>query len=127
MHIKQSLFKKRQSRVRYKLRTSAKGHYRLSIFKSNRYIYGQLIDDENSITITSVSTKEKVFDDLKNKANKNAARKAGELIAKRAIEQKKGMNKTKNLRKIYLDRGGCMYHGKIKEFAEGARKGGLTF
>lgn len=120
MHIKQSSFIKRKKRVRYKLRSKTKvNHYRLSIFKSNRYIYGQLIDDNIGKTIVSVSTKEKELSSLQSKVDKEAASEAGKIIAKRAIKE--------GIKSIYFDRGGYLYHGKVKEFADAARKAGLNF
>lgn len=82
---------------------------RLSLYKSNKYIYAQIIDDDEGSTLVSVS--------VDSKGTK--AKSAGENIAKKAIE--------KNIKKVVFDRGGFIYTGKIKAFADGAREGGLKF
>lgn len=88
---------------------------RLTVFRSNKHIYAQLIDDASCETIVAVSEKE-----LKAKGNKSEnSYKLGELIAKKAMEKK--------LTQCVFDRGGYSYHGRIKNFAEGARSGGLVF
>ena len=90
---------------------------RLSVFRSNRHVSLQLIDDSSAKTILAVYDREiKV---KKGKTNKDLARAVGELIAKKAKE--------KNIEKAVFDRGGYAYHGLVKEAAEGARKGGLKF
>lgn len=88
---------------------------RLTVFRSNKYIYAQLVDDVSRKTILAVSEKE-----LTEKGNKSEnSRKLGELIAKKAMEKK--------LKQCVFDRGGYSYHGRIKNFAEAARSGGLVF
>lgn len=87
---------------------------RLSLYKSNKYVYAQLIDDNEGSTIVSVST-----DSKGKKTTTEKAKLAGEEIAKKAID--------KNIKKVVFDRGGFTYKGKIKAFAEGARDGGLKF
>ena len=91
---------------------------RLCVFRSNRNISAQIIDDVNGNTLVSASTLEK---DLKgeNGGNKEAAKKVGELIAKRALD--------KGIENVAFDRGGFLYHGRVKELAEGAREAGLKF
>ena len=91
---------------------------RLCVFRSNKNISAQIIDDENGNTLVSASTLEK---DLKgeNGGNKEAAKKVGELIAKRALD--------KGIENVAFDRGGFLYHGRVKELAEGAREAGLKF
>lgn len=91
---------------------------RLCVFRSNKNISAQIIDDVNGNTLVSASTLEK---DLKgeNGGNKEAARKVGELIAKRALD--------KGIENVAFDRGGFLYHGRVKELAEGAREAGLKF
>ena len=91
---------------------------RLCVFRSNKNISAQIIDDENGNTLVSASTLEK---ELKgeNGGNKDAAKKVGELIAKRALD--------KGIENVAFDRGGFLYHGRVKELAEGAREAGLKF
>ena len=91
---------------------------RLCVFRSNKNISAQIIDDMNGNTLVSASTLEK---DLKgeNGGNKEAAKKVGELIAKRALD--------KGIENVAFDRGGFLYHGRVKELAEGAREAGLKF
>ena len=91
---------------------------RLCVFRSNKNISAQIIDDVNGNTLVSASTLEK---DLKgeNGGNKEAAKKVGELIAKRALD--------KGIEDVAFDRGGFLYHGRVKELAEGAREAGLKF
>ncbi len=93
---------------------------RLSVFRSNRYTYGQLIDDEARKTLVSASTRELLSSGktrLPKQPKQNLAEKLGELIAKKAAE--------KNIKKAVFDRGLCKYHGRVKAVAEGARKEGL--
>lgn len=90
---------------------------RLNVFRSLNNIYAQLIDDKSGTTLLSASSVEKGFEG--NGGNKQAARKVGEAIAKRALE--------KGITSVVFDRGGYIYHGRIKELAEGARAGGLQF
>ena len=91
---------------------------RLCVFRSNKNISVQIIDDVNGNTLVSASTLEK---DLKgqNGGNGEAAKKVGELIAKRALD--------KGIENVAFDRGGFLYHGRVKELAEGAREAGLKF
>ena len=110
-----SKFDRRQKRSRRKLRaTSSK--LRLSVFKSNKNLYLQIIDDTLGQTLVSFSTLEKGFEKCKNKV---MAKKAGLEIAKRAKE--------KGIATVVFDRGGYQYHGKVKEIADAAREGGLIF
>ena len=90
---------------------------RLNVFRSTNNIYAQLIDDEKGITLASASTLDKELNGYG--GNKEAARKVGQLIAKRAAE--------KNITEVVFDRGGYVFHGRVKELAEGAREGGLKF
>ena len=91
---------------------------RLCVFRSNKNISAQIIDDVNGNTLVSASTLEQ---DLmgENGGNKEAAKKVGELIAKRALD--------KGIENVAFDRGGFLYHGRVKELAEGAREAGLKF
>ena len=90
---------------------------RLNVFRSTNNIYAQLIDDVKGVTLAAASTLDKEFNG--NGGNKEAARKVGELIAKRAAE--------KGITEVVFDRGGYIFHGRVKELAEGAREGGLKF
>ncbi|MCI5697889.1 MAG: 50S ribosomal protein L18 [Clostridiales bacterium] len=108
---------KRHQRVRKNL-IGTPEKPRLCVFRSNKNISAQIIDDVNGNTLASASTLEK---DLKgeNGGNKEAAKKVGELIAKRALD--------KGIENVAFDRGGFLYHGRVKELAEGAREAGLKF
>ena len=107
---------KRHTRVRGKISGTAE-RPRLNVFRSKNHIYAQVIDDVKGITICSASTVEKGFEG--NGGNKEAARKIGLTVAQRATQ--KGINE------VVFDRGGNIYHGRVKELAEGAREGGLKF
>lgn len=107
---------KRHLRIRNKIQGTADCP-RLNVFRSSKNIYAQIIDDERGFTLVSASTLEKGF--TGNGGNKDAARKVGISIAKKALE--------KNIDKVVFDRGGYIFHGRVKELAEGAREGGLKF
>lgn len=114
---KNAVRKKRHARVRSKLAGTA-ARPRLNVFRSNKHIYAQLIDDVSSVTIVSASTLDKEVS-LDGTGNIDAAAKIGELVAKRALE--KGINN------IVFDRGGYLYHGRVKALADAAREAGLEF
>ena len=107
---------KRHKRVRGKIFGTATCP-RLNVFRSNTNIYAQIIDDEKGFTLVSASTIEKDFE--MNGGNKQSARKIGEIIAKRALG--------KGYKKVVFDRGGYLFHGRVKELADGAREAGLDF
>ena len=107
---------KRHLRVRSKISGTAE-RPRLDVFRSNSNIYAQLIDDVNGVTLAAAASNEKDFD--ANGGNCEGARKVGQLIAKRAAE--------KCMTEGVIARGGYIYHGRVKELAEGAREGGLKF
>jgi len=93
---------------------------RLSIYKSLKYIYAQVIDDEKGITLTHASTNESfIKGNSKSYKNKDSAKKLGEILSERIKE--------KNVRAVVLDRGGFRYHGVIKELADTLRNGGIEF
>lgn len=92
---------------------------RLSVFRSNRYIYLQLIDDESGRTIAGISEKKIVASDKKAVKGKERAKELGVEMAKIAIEKK--------IKKIVFDKGSYRFHGRVKEIADGARSGGLQF
>ena len=113
-------FERRKSRVRYQLRQKAAGRVRLSVFRSGRHIYAQLIDDTQGVTLAAASTAEKdVKGNVKNGASIEAAKAVGARIAERAIAAK--------VDNIVFDRGGYLFHGRIKALADAARAGGLAF
>lgn len=110
---------KRHLRVRKKINGTAE-RPRLSVFRSSKHIYAQLIDDEKGITLASASTLDKELrDKVGNGGTVEAARQVGELIARRAKE--------KGVAKVVFDRGGYLYHGRIQALADAAREGGLEF
>ncbi len=117
---KDQLFERRKQRVRTTLRSTAYGRPRLSVFRSSKHIYVQVIDDLKGVTLVSASTLDKELKDtLKTGADKAAAEAVGKLVAERA--KKAGIDK------VVFDRGGYIYHGRIKALADGAREGGLEF
>ncbi|MGC1259417.1 50S ribosomal protein L18 [Jannaschia helgolandensis] len=115
---KRDLFLKRRLRVRNKLRKMAAGRPRLSVHRSNKNIMVQVIDDVQGKTLASASTLEKDLG-VVGKNNIDAATKVGTAIAERA--------KKAGVEDVYFDRGGFLFHGKVKALAEAAREGGLKF
>ena len=115
---KRELFLKRRLRVRNKLKAMANGRARLSVHRSSKNISVQLIDDVKGVTIAAASTLEKEFG-VVGKNNVEAATKIGTAIAERA--------KKAGVEECYFDRGGFLFHGKIKALADAAREGGLKF
>ena len=107
---------KRHARVRKKISGTA-ARPRLNVFRSTKHIYAQLIDDVAGVTLASASSMEKGFEGFG--GNKEAAKKVGMAIARKAQE--------KGISEIVFDRSGYIYHGRVKELAEGAREGGLKF
>ena len=107
---------KRHKRVRAKV-SGTPEKPRLNVFRSEKHIYAQVIDDVNGVTLCSASSVEKDFEGLG--SNKEAAKKVGLKIAERA--------KAKGIANVVFDRGGYIYHGRVQELAEGAREGGLEF
>ena len=115
---KRELFQKRRLRVRNKLRTTNAGRPRLSVHRSNKNISVQLIDDVEGRTLAAASSLEKDLGIL-GKNNVEAAAKVGAAIAERA--------KKAGIEECYFDRGGFLFHGKVKALADAAREGGLKF
>lgn len=113
IQINNEKFARRHSRVRAKI-SGTKEMPRLSVFKSHKYIYAQIIDDMKGHTLASFNSRE-----TKGKTLSEKAKEVGTGIAKKAIEAK--------IKKVVFDRGGYLYAGKIKLVAEGAREGGLEF
>ncbi|MCA3595174.1 MAG: 50S ribosomal protein L18 [Methylobacterium sp.] len=115
-----SPIERRKARVRRQVRAAANGRPRLSVFRSSKQIYAQIIDDAKGVTIVSASTVEKdLRGSLKTGADMEAAKAIGKLVAERA--RKAGVIQ------VVFDRGSYLYHGRVKALAEGAREGGLDF
>ena len=112
--------KRRTEKVRLHVRRTAGGRPRLSVFRSSKHIYAQLIDDAKGQTLVSASSMEKTTrEGAKTGANIAAAKAVGKLIAERAKE--------KGIKDVVFDRGGYLYHGRVKALADAAREGGLNF
>ncbi len=110
---------RKHARVRKKISGSEK-RPRLSVFRSARHIYAQLIDDVSGTTLVAASTlDEAIKGKLEYCGNKTAAHEVGKLVAEKAIE--------KGIKQVVFDRGGYLYHGRVKELADGAREAGLEF
>jgi large subunit ribosomal protein L18 len=113
-------FDKRKSRVRRTLKARASGRPRLSVHRSSKHIYAQIIDDAAGATLASASTMEKdLRGSLKTGANKDAAAAIGKLVAERAIKA--------GVKEVVFDRGGYLFHGRVKALADAARESGLSF
>src|SRR5579872_7296279 len=111
---------RRKARVRRAVAAHSGGRPRLSVFRSSKQIYAQVIDDEKGVTIAAASSLEKAMrESLKTGANIEAARAIGKELAERATKA--------CVKQVVFDRGGYMYHGRVKALAEGAREGGLDF
>ncbi|ESR26528.1 50S ribosomal protein L18 [Lutibaculum baratangense] len=111
---------KRTLRVRRALKKAANGRPRLSVFRSSKHIYAQVIDDGVGRTLASASTIEKdLREELKTGADVSAAARVGKLLAERATEA--------GVKDVIFDRGGYLYHGRVKALADAAREGGLSF
>ncbi len=114
------LFERRRRRTRARLNKRAGGRHRLTVFRSNNHIYCQVIDDERGVTLAAASSLEKqLLGSLKNGADKAAAAAVGSLIAERA--------KAAGVATVIFDRGGYLFHGRVRALAEAAREGGLSF
>jgi large subunit ribosomal protein L18 len=109
---------RRKATVRRAIKEAATGRARLTVFRSSKHIYAQVIDDQKGATVAAASSIEK---DMRSKtgANVDAAKAVGKLVAQRAIE--------KGVKSVVFDRGGYLYHGRIKALADAAREGGLQF
>jgi large subunit ribosomal protein L18 len=111
---------RRKARVRRTIRLRAGGRPRLSVFRSSKHIYAQIIDDARGITLAAASSLEKgMRESLRTGANIEAARAVGKLIAERAT--------AKGVKDVVFDRGSYLYHGRVKALADAAREGGLNF
>jgi large subunit ribosomal protein L18 len=113
-------FEKRKSRVRRALRANNTERPRLSVFRSSKHIYAQIIDDVGGRTLAAASSLDKELrSKLKTGADKAAASEVGKMLAARAVQA--------GIKSVVFDRGGYRYHGRIKALADGAREGGLGF
>jgi large subunit ribosomal protein L18 len=111
---------RRTAKVRRNVRRAAGNRLRLSVFRSSKHIYAQIIDDMKGRTVTSASSLEKEMrGNLKTGANIEAAKAVGRRVAKRAA--------AKGVKDVVFDRGGYLYHGRVKALADAAREGGLNF
>ncbi len=111
--------KRRQRRVRNKISGTTE-RPRLNVFRSSNNIYAQVIDDQSGATIVSASTLDPgLRSKLSRGSNREAAREVGKLVAERAVD--------KGIKEVVFDRGGYLYHGRVKELADGAREAGLNF
>ena len=111
----------RRTRIRKRIKKVISGtpyYPRLSVFRSNKEIYCQVIDDVNGKTLLQTSSRDKAITDLKLKSNIEVSFNVGKSVAEHAL---------KGIEKIKFDRGGYLYHGRVKSLAEGAREGGLKF
>jgi large subunit ribosomal protein L18 len=109
------VLKRRAQRTRTRLKAVSAGRPRLSVFRSNKNIYVQVIDDANGVTLAAAST----LEGEQKGSDRDAAARVGKLIAERALE--------KGLKDVVFDRGGYIYHGRIKALADAAREAGLNF
>lgn len=113
-------FQRRTTRVRRQLRKVSAGRPRLSVFRSSKHIYAQVIDDAKGVTVAAASSLDK---ELKGKlakgADKAAAAEVGKLVAARAVKA--------GVKEVVFDRGGYIFHGRVKALADAAREGGLSF
>jgi large subunit ribosomal protein L18 len=120
MSGKQDLAGRRKSRLRYQIRQKAHGRPRLSVFRSGKNIYAQVIDDAKGHTVAAASTLDAgLKTGLKTGADKAAAAAVGKLIAERALAA--------GIQQVVFDRGAYLYHGRVKTLADAAREGGLDF
>jgi large subunit ribosomal protein L18 len=111
---------RRKARIRRAIRAHAHGRLRLSVFRSSAQIYAQVIDDEKGVTIAAASSLERDNrSSLKTGANIEAAKHVGKQIAERALQA--------GVKQVVFDRGGYLFHGRVKALAEAAREGGLDF
>jgi len=114
------LFARRQKRVRSRIRRRATERPRLSVFRSSQHIYAQVIDDRRGVTLAAASSVDRdLKTNLKTGANVDAAKEVGRLIAARAVAA--------GIKEVVFDRGGYLFHGRVKALADAAREGGLSF
>ena len=120
MNTPRKLYEKRKARVRTALKAAANGKMRLSVFRSSKNIYAQIIDDAKGATVASASTLDKeVRANITKSSDIEAAKYVGKVVAERAV--KNGVSE------VVFDRGGYAYHGRVKALADSAREAGLKF
>ena len=120
MAEKQGAEDRRKARVRRAIKKAANGRPRLSVFRSSKQIYAQIIDDVRGVTVVAASTIEKdVKGKLKTGATVEAAKEVGKLVAERAAQA--------GVKQVVFDRSGYLFHGRVKALADAAREGGLDF
>jgi large subunit ribosomal protein L18 len=114
------MFERRKQRVRTKIRAVSSGRIRLSVFRSQKHIYAQFIDDQSGVTLAAASSLDKdMRKKLKTGATKDAAVAVGELAAARALK--------KDIKVVVYDKGGYQYHGRIAALADAVRAAGISF
>ena len=117
---KTELYERRKKRSRFQIRQHGQGRPRLSVFRSNKHIYAQIIDDRNGRTVAAASSLDR---ELKGKldggTDREAAKTVGRLVAERALSA--------GISDVVFDRGGYRYHGRVQALADAAREGGLKF
>ncbi|MBW4022296.1 MAG: 50S ribosomal protein L18 [Proteobacteria bacterium] len=120
MSANQDLRERRRERLRFQLRQKSGGRVRLSVFRSSKHIYAQIIDDVAGRTVAAASSLDRdLKTGLKTGADKDAAAAVGKLVAERALAA--------GVKEVVFDRGSYLYHGRVKALAEAAREGGLAF
>jgi large subunit ribosomal protein L18 len=120
MFTAKDLFNRRQTRIRHQIRKNAGGRPRLSVFRSGQHIYAQVIDDTQGKTLAAASSLDKDLKPrLKSGADKDAAAEVGKLVAQRATAA--------GVTDVVFDRGGYIFHGRVKALADAAREAGLKF
>jgi large subunit ribosomal protein L18 len=113
-------FERRQERIRREIKARSSGRVRLSVHRTSKNIYAQVIDDAKGVTVAAASTLEKDLKGaLKTGADKAAAQAVGKLVAERAVKA--------GIAEVVFDRGGYLFHGRVKALADAAREGGLKF
>jgi large subunit ribosomal protein L18 len=116
----QELRERRRARLRFQLRRKGGGRARLSVFRSSKHIYAQVIDDSGGRTVAAASSLDKALrESLRTGADKDAAAAVGRLVAERALAA--------GVKQVVFDRGAYLYHGRVKALADAAREGGLAF
>ncbi len=117
---KLELYERRKRRSRFQIRQRAQNRLRLSVFRSNKHIYAQVIDDRSGQTVAAASTLDRdLKDKIKTGADREAAKNVGRLVAERALSA--------GVSEVVFDRGGYRYHGRVQALADAAREGGLKF
>ena len=120
MSTLQDLRERRRQRLRFQLRHKSNGRPRLSVFRSGKHIYAQVIDDAHGRTVAAASSIDKTLREaIKTGADKAAAAAVGKLLAERAVAA--------GIKEVVFDRGEYLYHGRVKALADAAREGGLAF